>query len=1223
MQIKRVDLLGFKSFSDKASLDFRQRITCVVGPNGCGKSNIVDALRWTMGEQSARHLRGKSMEDVIFNGSDSRGPSGMAEASITFENDGLVPIEYLDYSEITVTRRLHRDGTSEYLINRVPVRLRDVTNLFLGTGVGTKAYSIIEQGRIGLIVSARPEERRHFIDEAAGITKYQRRKVAAERKMEATEQNLLRVRDVLDEMGKRLGSLRRQAKKAERYKEYRAEMREIELWSSTHRLLEIIAEEKLHGGALIELEDSKEEAQLELRRREVDVEAARLSALEEERKVSALQEELYALDNRVKLDETNIQFHGKEADELEQRARDARVEMDELGRQLAEADVQIASTREEHARWERGIAARRTLLAEREALHARQRAEGAEVHRALEEERRGVAEAERRVAQTEAMLRALSERERELEERAARTREEAERVAGRIEELRASAGEMGDSLGGLRENLAEIARRRDEARAKLEGHGEEARRGEAEIDVLRTELHRRRSRLASLKEIQERYEGFSRGTRAVMQKLDGEARERGVLGLVADMLEAPAAFETALEAVLGQRLGTIIVENDRVGLEAIEFLKTSAEGRSSFINRWSRRGSLLERAPVGTVWADGKMTVGSAAGGRAGEPRGPAAVTGSGVKGPILRLVGYNRDLRAVAESLLGDVVVVDTLENALAVWEQVEGETLVTLDGEILGPDGSLTGGSQEAELGGVLRAKREIKELGEIIADLEVRFQESLDAHVALKAEMAALDQTVEQLTREGHQADKDLLAREKDLGRVESESAALVRRSRELEAEIASAGEQRERIAGERTRLLEGADRAARDVRLCGDIAELLVLAEARAAGLIEGASAAVTDTRVELAEEEAGFRAAEERLARLEELRKDRQDRIARLESIRVEGLARTTELRAHVEELQVELRELVTKQARLKDRLAEGRATYEERLTAAGEIEARLKEVRALVESLGADLTRAQVRVSELAMAKGHLEDQIWERHRERLSRVAGDYHLRPPVTEKELERLSQLRQIIERMGEINLTAIEEFGELDARHSFLTKHKEDLESALGQLQRAIQKINRTSRKRFQETFDLVNAKFQEVFPRLFRGGRAKLVLTDEENLLESGVEIVAQPPGKRLQSIELLSGGEKALTAVSLIFSMFLVKPTPFCLLDEVDAPLDEANVVRFNEMVREMSDNSQFIIITHNRRTMEIGDRLYGVTMEDPGISKLVSVNLTDFESPGRHRSAA
>ena len=1218
MRIKKLDLSGFKSFCDKSSLDFRSPISCIVGPNGCGKSNIVDALRWAMGEQSAKHLRGASMEDVIFNGSDARGPSGMAEVSITFDNDGRVPVEYLNYNEITVSRRLHRDGTSEYLINRVPMRLRDVLNLFLGTGVGTKAYSIIEQGRIGLIVSARPEDRRHFIEEAAGITKYQRKKKAAERRIAATEQNLLRVTDIIEEIGKRLGSLKRQALKAERYRSYKQEMRDIELWAATHQMLEYTAETNFLVSTRDDRKGQRELAETALLKAEADLTTARLSTVELEEKVSHSQEELYSLENQIKLDETNIQFQGKEAEDLERRADEAMAEVEELRAHLEGADEELARAEEEaatHGEQQREL--RERLETREEELFARRGHQG-EIQRTLVGEQNELNQAERSLAQGEAVLRSLAERREDLAERLARRHGEMERVVVRRKELRESADTLRSELNGLQADVAQILAKREELLARQAELTTVCLKGEAELDTLRDALHRRRSRLDSLKEIEKRYEGFNRGTRAVMKRLNGNARDRGVLGLVADKLETPDRYEAALEAVLGQRLGTIIIEDPKVGLESIEYLKANAEGRSSFMNRWACKGKMLEEAPVGFIWdatATGSAPMmaapaASAGGGGMGMMEMTPALAEAGVCGPMLSLIEVDSEVENVAETLLGDVLVVESLEQALGLWEGMDNKTLVTLDGEILSADGTLTGGSQDAELSGVLRQRREIKELTGIIVEMEAEYEEALERHLANKTEANTLKISLDDLDRERHQGDKEIITRDKDHSRVESEERALAARRVELEREAAQFDE-KERLADEQEITVRAELAQARQVVAVNqDIIQLLQGALARAGEAAERAAVRVTEVKVELAQAGARLRSAEDTIRRISETSRERRVRIQRLNESAERGRVRSKDLRAEVGRLEQELVGLVERRLERQQGMEKLRGDYEARMAEVQAHELEVRAARKMGTELGEDLHQLEVTLSQLSLNLKHLEEQIWERYHEELRLVAGDFHMRAPVTEEQLERMEKLRHLIQRMGEINLTAIEEFEELNERFEFLTGQKDDLEGALSQLRSAIRRINRTSRKRFKETFEKVNALFQEIFPRLFNGGKASLKLTESEDILQAGVEIIAQPPGKKLQSIDLLSGGEKALTAVSLIFSMFLVKPTPFCLLDEVDAPLDEANVKRFGDMIKEMSVNSQFIVISHNQRTMEIADRLYGVTMEEPGASRLVSVNL-------------
>ena len=1230
MRIKRIDLCGFKSFSDKAGLELREQITGVVGPNGCGKSNIVDALRWAMGEQSARHLRGKSMEDVIFNGSESRGPSGVAEISITFENDGRVPVEYLSYNEITVTRSLHRDGTSEYSINRLPVRLRDVTNLFLGTGVGTKAYSIIEQGRVGMIVSAKPEDRRYFLEEAAGITKYRRRQQAATRKMEATQQNLLRVSDIVSELEKRLGSLRRQAKKAERYREYREEMRSIEMRAAAHELLELTAEGKFNQATLDAVVDRRCEAELGVATAEAKLENARLGVADVDREIATLQESVYQLENEVKLTENSIAHHTQEVHELRERDAKAAAEIGELENAESDAERQLESVQADYETHRLRQARVAESLAAFEATYATMHGDLEDIEAALESEREQSATWERCASDATAELRELSQRQVHCQERCQELSQERETLVERLASLGENAVEVSGLLQSLRQGRAMIAEARARAAEQLRSLEDREHHGSAELEVLQTELHRRRSRLASLEEIQRRYEGFDRGTRAIMQRYNGDSRERGILGVVAEYLGAPPEYETALEAVLGQRLGAVIVEDNSITVDSIEYLKSNDEGRSSFIPRsGALAASVLAAAPVGTVWdaqTGGQSSMGLQEAGGGAQPvwvdqeereHRTAVDALPGVRGQLVDLVSCSGEYENLATALLKEVVVVESLVAGLEIWPHCRGKTLVTLDGELLSPDGTVTGGSADAEQGGVLRQRREISELTDIIEQLDQQYERAFDAHVALKTEIKGTQDRLHSATRRDHETEKDIIGRDKDLNQLNAQTEALRARLHKVDAELLRLGEDAGRIAESNEKAEKARDEAAAEQRLARDTVALLNQARKHATVRCERARQEMTDCRVLMAQIEANCEATAESLRSLERARVERRQRIGRLRDESQRGRARCEQLGQKLARLEENLRDKVTDSAKEQSRLEEQRAIHAERMQQAEQLECQMRELRQSVGEITQQASTLELRRSELRMGLSNLEARVWERYRESLPSVAGDYHLLPRISEAETERLGQLAQLIARMGEVNLTAIEEFAEVNQRYEFLVSHKKDLEGALVQLQRAISRINRTCRHRFLETFEAVNKRFQSIFPRLFNGGRAKLVLTGSEAagddvLNKAGVDVVAQPPGKKLQSLDMMSGGEKALTAVSLIFAMFQVKPTPFCLLDEVDAPLDEANVIRFREIVREMSKQSQFIIITHNRRTMEIADQLYGVTMEEPGISRLVSVNLNE-----------
>jgi chromosome segregation protein len=1242
MKIKRLEIHGFKSFVDRTVLTFPDPITAVVGPNGCGKSNIVDALRWAMGEQSAKHLRGRAMEDVIFAGSESRGPAGFAEVSLTFDTRALpeaaapggVPWGAVGPESVVVTRRLHRDGTSEYLLGNVPCRLRDVVDFFLGTGVGTKAYSIIEQGRIGFIVSSRPEDRRGLIDEAAGITKYKAKKKLAERRMEATKQHLLRVSDILGELDSRLRSLRIQAQKAERYRRYKAELRDLELWSASQRFLGYLAEEKSLGAAAEELEEQHGAAEAALQREEAEVEGERLYLTEELTELGAAKEELFALSNKADLGAQRAQHYADEARQLDERAAAARQEIEDLSQRTASHTVEIDTLAGRLTELDGDAERRQQAYDELDDQHEELRGRLLETRRRLDATTTSAAGALTRAARLESEIEAAAAKHDDLGRRMGVLGEQDGALAAEGERALADVVAAEGRLELLARRRDELAERRRDGEGRVAGLKQELARGDLELDTLREEAHRRRSRLQSLSEIQTRYESFQRGVRAIMKQYregphdddvhagpdargggngDGEDRvgpvrpwsDGAVKGLVADIVQPPPELETAVEAVLGDRLGNIIVESHEVGVDAIDFLKTRSEGRSSFI-------PLTLRTPA----TPGRVVYDASGGAIETAPSEVVTVpwpAGEGVRGPMLELIGYDREYHKVAAYLLGDVLVCEDLKRALALWRETHTDkTIVTLDGEVIDPHGVVTGGSRESAVAGILSQKREIRELEEVVARIEADLEAARARQVAAKQALAEATAALEGIIAAAREDELARLGEQKDLDRARREGEQLHAR--------------RERLAGEQAEIETA--RARTDERMqaaratLSDERKAAVDAEALGAEL-RAETIALTERLDAMVGELATLKVAASQAA---DRRTSARETLARLERERDEQVSRRARLETSAADEATRADELARDAARLRDESALSRAEADERASALAEREgaasdrnaalsrreAELRSARERVARMSQELSSLQMRCQEANLRRRSLEEQVADRYRDvQLAQVVYDYHLRHPAGPEEEARMTELRGLIERMGEINLTAIEESAELQKRFDYLTSQKGDLESAISQLEAAIEKINRASKRRFREVFDAVNTKFQEVFPRCFGGGKAKLALTDESDLLETGIEIVANPPGKKvMQNLELLSGGEKAMTAVSLLFAIFLVKPSPFCVLDEVDAPLDEANVIRLNAMLRELTDRAQFIMITHNRRSMENADRLCGITMEEPGVSKLVAVNL-------------
>ena len=1185
MRIKRLEVMGFKSFCDRSVLSFHDPITGVVGPNGCGKSNIVDAIRWCMGEQSAKHLRGKAMDDVIFSGSDSRGPSGMCEVTLVFDNDGNVPLEYMAYSEISVTRKLYRDGTSEYYLNKTPCRLRDISDFFMGTGIGTKAYSIIEQGRVGMIVSSKPEDRRFLIEEAAGITKYKVKKKAAEKKMEGTRQNLLRVSDVVAEIEKQLGSLRRQAQKAERYREYRAELRDLELWSAAQRFLGFLAEDQVAALGLADTMDKRDQAEHALELRQTRIEALRIELASEEERISRLQEELYALENRIRLAEAENDHARRERDDLATREDAERTEVEELGEKLELDRVELGRLAEEREALERTVAEQRAILAGHEAVLGEARQAKTALDSKLDDSRRKESQEKADIARQESELTAAGRRRDDLQLRAGRHADEEGRVVSRSEELKGELRRKETELADLRQLKLGLVEEKERAQARYEELTSLDKSRAAEVDGLSSQLHQKRSRLTSLEQLSAKYEGFDRGTAAIMKERD---TRWGIRGLMADAVQAPPELEAAVEAVMGERLGAILCESQEVGIDGISHLRKTGEGRTTFV-------------PVNRFKGDDQRR----------QPR-PELVGQEGVRGRLCDLITFGADYRELGERMFGDVYVVDDLLSALDLWRAIPGDKpeLVTLEGEVVDRFGALSGGAA-VDGAGVLQQKREIRELTDGVAALTEQHTLCKEMLDAMRREAQGLREIVAELGRSAHQSEMQLLSLDKDQERHRHE---LERHTERLNT-----------IGRERGELMSEAEAAAREVeegqlelRNARDRLmtledettalgrELLVAMEA-----LERAAESHTAFRVEVAQADEKRAQLERAHTRLGHDRAEREHRRVRLgESVARAG-ERQQELAQAIEARRLRIVAEVETRSGLADAVSVGRAAYEERRILVQREEGEQRTESKERDRLFGEVSRLEMKRHEVASARRQLEEVIAERYRLDIVTELTSHHLRPLFGTGEEARVKELRGLIERMGEINLHAIEEYNELDQRFTFLMSQKTDLETALQQLEEAISRINKTSKERFREVFDLVNDRFSQVFPRCFKGGQARLILTDEENILESGIEIIAQPPGKKNATVELLSGGEKAMTAVALIFSIFLIKPSPFCLLDEVDAPLDEANVGRFNDLVRELTDRSQFIVITHNKRTMQIADTLYGVTMEEPGISKLVSVNLS------------
>ncbi len=1163
MRLTKLKLAGFKSFVDPTSIPMPGNLIGIVGPNGCGKSNIIDAVRWVMGESSAKHLRGDSMADVIFNGSSARKPVGQASIELVFDNsDGSLGGQYANYNEISIKRTVSRDGQSIYHLNGTRCRRRDITDIFLGTGLGPRSYSIIEQGTISRIIEAKPEELRVFLEEAAGISKYKERRRETENRMRHTRENLERLNDLRDELDKQLARLKRQAATAERYKTLKAEERLVRAQLQALRWKVLDEQARREEAALREQENAQEEAIARLRALEAGIEKQRAQQSEAHDRLNEVQSRYYSVGSDIARLEQSIQHarerRAQQQQDLAQLTRDGeatRQHLEQDQQRIAELEARLQALRPERERSEQQAEAAAEALSEAEAAMQAWQVEWEEFNRQASEPARQ-AEVERtRIQHLEQRLEQLRERGEKLQRELAETAPE--HIEREIEELE--------------RKLAESEQQVEQARAALETHQariaelrDSSHQRSQQLDELRGRLQDLRGRSASLEALQQAALGKEEG--AVSQWLSREHLQDAPR--LAEELEVEGGWEQAAECVLGSHLEAVCVE----GVDPLAgVLGEFAEGALNLFD--------TQAAPAVTVTHD---------------------------KAP--RLADKVRAPWSLAP-LIGGVYLAETLSEALALRPRLAaGESVVTRDGIWLGPNWLRVVRETDARAG-ILRREQELKALAAEIEGLSrevLQSQEQLEAErrrlQELEMERDSVQAAFNQANRIHAEAQSRLQHRQSQLAQARARHDRLESELHELRGQMAADNEALQ--AARQT--LEGA------VGRMGDLEQQRQALSARreqlrealevARGRAQEARNQAHEIRLQAQTLETELHSTRQALERLEARLEQEQRRREELEK----ALAGSDEPLA---EMNRELETLLEQRVGVETELTEAR----QQLQAVEHEMRQLEEARSRaeqdVQTVRERLEQIRLHQQEVKVRRQTLEEQIRESEFE-----LGSLLQEMPEEASEAAwqaRVEELENRITRLGPINLAAIEEYEQQSERKEYLDAQHADLTEALATLEAAIAKIDRETRTRFKETYDKVNAGLKRLFPRLFGGGHAYLELTGEE-LLDTGVTVMARPPGKRNSTIHLLSGGEKALTAVALVFAIFELNPAPFCMLDEVDAPLDDANVGRFCDMVKAMSDRTQFIFITHNKITMEIAEHLIGVTMHEPGVSRMVAVDIDE-----------
>lgn len=1174
MKINRVEMFGFKSFVNKTSVSFSEGIAAIVGPNGCGKSNIVDAIRWVLGEQSPRQLRGNVMEDVIFAGSESRAPLGVAEVTITLANgNGTAPPPFENMSEIAVTRRLYRSGESEYLINKAPCRLKDIVYLFMDTGVGTRAYSIIDQGQIGGFIEAKPGERRILVEEVAGISKFKFKKDEALRKIEHTRQNLLRLEDILGEVKRQMNSLHRQAKKADRYLELKQNLKGLELFlaSADYAKWQDILTRKEE---VITIESEKENAlAARIAQLELNAEELELESLEQEKLIEEQRSKAHHLEKLIQDKRNRIEYLNHSLEEIKRHLADTAQGLEREEQHKKEIAAQKERCIKEAESLNSKVAERHTELAGAEKRLQELRTEQRAILDALEDHKMemvGLLSREthhrNRIRTIEQTLAALNQkrqrnqddrrevasaREITRQERTAKTNEQAEleeeinAIPPFISRLKAREETMEEGLQALQKKLREITQAHTQKTAKLD----------------------------LLKNLHTNLEGIPAGTRALLHNNQGGS---GIQGLLADFLETAPELTMAIESVLGSKLQALVVEDVDQAIEAITGLKDREGGRSGFLS--------LTGKEAATPPEQDRLLVHR-----------------------IKTLPPYHNLVR----QLLRDVYWFETLQEARTFWEGQGGQcTVVTRDGDIIDQSGFIEGGSRQGAPAGFFSRKEEIRQLTGEVDELRSAIEETKkDLN---EAETGLADIQAERRQKEGELAQKQFEHRlkkqkqeqltqteeihKKRLALLEQEESEFDREGAVLTQELAEVREELEKMQSVKSSLQAEIDLRENDA--------------AALEGEMEGSHAYVTETKMELTSLKEKIRHLESEAGRLDQEYERLGALGQRLQAKMEEFVGQQDKIIGEIAGAEGSLTVDTQKQQEAGELLQDYLQQHQQKKESLMQIQAELKAGQKDLKEVQAGLNSLSVAKTEAQLNIRHLEDKIHETYHISLREEYSAYADSALSTDEALAEAQQIREDIARIGEVNLTAIQEYKELEERHDFLSTQYHDLISSIQSLEQAIQKINRTSKERVYEAIKAINEKLSITFPTLFGGGRAELKLADPDDPLGAGIEIYAEIPGKILTNLNLLSGGEKALTTLALLFAVYMVKPSPFCLLDEVDAPLDEANTERFNSMLKEIGREAQIILITHNQKVMEAADVLYGVTMEEKGISKLLSVRL-------------
>jgi len=1179
--LKRLEMHGFKSFADKTTLEFMPGITVVIGPNGSGKSNISDSIRWVLGEQSMKSLRGAKSEDIIFAGTQNRKSLGFAEASIVIDNsDGKLPIEY---NEIIVTRRIYRSGESGYFINKAPCRLKDVLELFMDTGIGKDGYSIIGQGKIDEILSNKSEERRHIFEEAAGIVKYRVRKMESEKKLEQTKLNLLRITDILAEIESKIGPLKTQSEKAKKYLDLREELKGIEIGLFLHNIetykqkiaeiisdIDIIAEQNTgEENKLEEQKTKKENLKIELENIIQEIEKMQNIGFETSNKIEKINSDINVTKQKTESNLETIERYQAEIQELQEKIK---ILEEEKTQKLSKKSNLFA----DKERFEKELAEKEKELEKLTGKLSEKELEIEEKKKKLNDNIDNKYELAANINTQDINYENLQKREKTLQE-------EMRSCISELDSERMTKEEIAKTFQVIEGNRNKILKELEEANKQKEESTQKIADYDKQINQINMECRIKESRHKFLIETEKEKEGYSKSIKAILQACENDnSLKSGMHDVLANLISVPGEYQTAIEMALGQTMQNIVTETEEVAKKLVEYLRKNNLGRASFLPITSVKGKKLEKINTKGI---------------------------NGVIGTASDLIKHDKKYEQIVLNLLGRTVIVEDMDSAIALAKQNSYSfRIVTLKGDIINPSGAITGGSVMTKTVNILGRKKEIEDLAKQIEKLKQK-EEKLQNEKAeyIKSIENVLSQA-EEIERTRQEAEITYATEKQKLTAVENNVEKLETRLAKIKEEIAQIGTEKENNRKEKKNIEENI------VTLDNEITELNAIIEAFAEQnkdnqkYIDDLNFDITNLKISVtsfSESEASIDEIVERVNQdIENSTKSIQNKENICQTLTEENAAnanKVVELEAEIEKAKQEVGQSAEKTEELKNT----RIAKNDELQV---LEENINKQLELIDNLKDQINKIEIRKSKLEVELEQVVNKMWEEY-EITPNTAQSYE-KPSNVHEVQKKVNELRNQIKALGSINIDSIEEYKQTKERYDFMSEQKLDLEESSDKLKKIIVDMTNIMKEQFAEQFKIINKNFGQIFAELFGGGKANLKLADEANILECGIDIEAQPPGKKLQNMMLLSGGEKALTAIALLFAILKINPAPFCVLDEIEAALDDVNVNRFAEYLKKFTKEIQFLVITHRKGTMEAADTVYGITMEENGISKLLSMKL-------------